>query len=137
MAREVSVRSIDELTNRRLSRKRCIYLHNLFTGYYTLDEVSQLRQTLQSLKTVRECFEDVFVDRGTRHAINEQAVAALCGCISGTNTFFQRVLVCVCAFWFGGWKSAHRIFFVIGGLFLPHSMRKGCRSFLKLLGGEV
>jgi len=104
MARKVSVRNINELTNGRLSQRQCIYLHNLFNGYHELDKVSQLRETLQCLKIVRECFEDIVGDKGIRHEINEQVVAALCRCISRASTFYQRVLVCVYALRFGDWK---------------------------------
>jgi len=137
LAREVSVRNIDELTNGRLSRKQCVYLYNLFNGYHALDKVSQLRETLQCLKIVRECFEDIVADKGIRHEINDQVVVALRRCISRASPFYQRVLVCAYVLWFGDWKWAHRMFFVFGGLFLPDSIKNGGRSFLKLLGWRV
>lgn len=135
-AREVGVRNIGELTKGRLSRKQCIDLYNLFNGYYVLDKVSQLRETLQSLKIVRKCFEDIISNEGISHEINEQVVLALCRCISRASPFYQRVVVCAYALRFGGWKSVHRMFLVFGSLFLPGSIRNGGRSFLKLLGWE-
>ena len=137
MARKVRVRSIDELTkltNGRLPRKQCIDLYDLFNGYYVLDKVSQVEEILQSLKMVRECFEDIFSDKSIRCEINDQLIAALYGCISRASTFYQRVFLGIYVLWFGGWKSAHRMFLAFSGLFLPDSVRNGGKSFLKLLG---
>jgi len=108
----------------------------LFNGYFALGKVGQLEGILRSLKIVRECFEDIFSDKTIRREINEQVVTALYRCISRASPCYQQVLVCAYAFWFGGWKSAYRIFLAFGGLFLPNSIRNGGRRFLKLLGWQ-
>ena len=131
MAREVSIRNISKLTNGRLLRKQCIYLHNLFNGYYALDKLNQLRETLQSLKIVRKCFEDIFSHKSIECEINEQVVVALCRCISRASTFYQRAFVCAYALWFGGWKSARKVFLTFAGFFLPDNIKKVGKAFLR------
>ncbi len=131
-AGQISVRNVSELTNRQLLQKQCIDLHNFINGYYFPDRVSQLREVLHSLRIARKDFEKNFIsDRSVRCQINNLIVANLCGSVYRSNTFHQRVLICAYALWFGGWKSARKVFLTFAGFFLPDNIKKVGKAFLR------